>query len=505
MEAEISKQANTRRILEEIAQGDVGDDILTPLMMENAFDVEKCVEVLLDIINEGRQQKTLSQSVHRLHEERQYFEECRKQADAQTRIAEELRRKDEVSKRLAEVEEENRRQLAQMRRDMEQEWLRRLEDQQKEVLEKQKAMEEQREKLMREQLQKVGQARDAQFVGQVEGLLKQRILEQQKKEAEEIRGAVTAPALAASAPAPAATAAATTPSSSGPTIELTAPESAEVGSTITVYWEYKNGRPSLSDWIGYYKKSRPIDSNQYYAYQKTGGSEKGKLEFVVPSKLGICEVRMFQNNSYRIAARSGPIRVGNEVTVTAALKGDTLVCAVTYKDKARQHSTWDWLGVYEEGESDNKAYLVSAYVTSDCVEISRPPRRPGRYVVKYFQSGSGYSELGQSSAFEVADRDELSVPNRVERGAFADISWRILSVDPETKDVIRLFRVSEGSLNPLLCLGSQPTHCNQSEGKMKFLISSGVTPGNYELAFFSAKSGKPVKRSIPFEVIDPAK
>jgi hypothetical protein len=125
-------------------------------------------------------------------------------------------------------------------------------------------------------------------------------------------------------------------------VEITCPESAEMGSKMTVYWEYKRGRPSMSDWIGYFKRSRSDQSRAYYVYQKTGGSEKGKLEFVVPSKLGICEVRMFQNNSYTIIARSKPIRVGNNVAVEAHLASDGQVQVKCVYANKSQASSWDW-------------------------------------------------------------------------------------------------------------------------------------------------------------------
>lgn len=288
-------------------------------------------------------------------------------------------------------------------------------------------------------------------------------------------------------------------------VEVTCPEEAEPGSRITVYWEYKLGRPSQSDWIGYYKRSRAADSRDYYVYQRTGGTDKGSLEFVVPNKLGICEFRLFQNNSYKVVARSARgVRVGNAVAVQATLRDGVITAAVAYRDKAAQHSTWDWLGLYRADETDNRAYFegMSAYVTKDAIPF-KAPRRPGRYVVRYFQSGSGYSELAQSNVVEVDDNDVLKVVVAAAQGVPAvgdtvEVVWHLESVTTSHKDWVGLFR--EGQFNPLMPLAMQHTHAAKPDGSLKFILSRGLTPGRYEFAFVQARSGSAVKTTIPFEV-----
>jgi len=285
-------------------------------------------------------------------------------------------------------------------------------------------------------------------------------------------------------------------------VELTCPADAEPGSRITVYWEYKLGRPSQSDWIGYFKRSRAVDSRDYYTYQRTGCSEKGSIEFIVPNKLGICELRFFQNNSYKVLSRSSSIRVGNAVTLDASLKEGSIVVTVRYADKAKQHSTWDWLGLYSADQIDNRTYFegMCAYVTKDAIPFQQP-RKPGRYVVRYFQSGSGYSELAVSNYVDIDDNDSFKVVNKSNVfavGDTAEVVWRIESINAAQKDWVGLFR--EGEFNPLAPLAMQHTHASKPDGSLKFILSRGLTAGKYEFVFVQARSGTPVKRTLPFTV-----
>lgn len=489
------------------------------------FVVAKCVEVLLELI--GDTPVALKNDKKKLEEDLSFFEKCKQQREQEEKksnnnnnnnnnssnksskdggvvvdevILAELKRKEDLEKRRQEEEQH----FAQMRRDLEQEWLSRLKEQQRELEEKQRALEEERKAAMRKQLEVVAQQKNAEFKDQVEVALKKRLVELQSSSSSSSSSpssslsSVAVSASAATAPAPAL--------SSDVMVELTCPSEAEMGSLMTVYWEYKTGRPSMSDWIGFYKRSRPVDSNDYYVYQKTGGSEKGKLEFVVPKKLGICEVRLFQNNSYKMVARSGPIRVGNDVKLAASIKDGVVNVAVTYSNKSKQHSTWDWLGLYRVEETDNRSYHdgMCAYVTKDVVPF-QAPRKPGRYVVRYFQSGSGYSELAQSNTFDVDDKDFIRIvgneTGKFNQGQTVEVAWFVESVIRSTKDCVALFR--EGENNPLVAPMLQPTHTHASGGSLKFELGFGLRPGRYEFAFISAKSSSLViKRTPPFELLE---
>ncbi len=415
--------------------------------------------MLLEMMNE--QSHSVDREQRELEEELQFFRNCQMEASGDLSTSEELssmssskeehehaaavvasssgsRKEDAIAAELArtaelearrrEVEAEEKQRFAQMRKDLEAEWMARLQQQQQDLAARQQSMEEERRKVMEKQLQAVAQERSAEFKSQVEEALKKRLAEP-----------------AAVAVSPVVASASSSALVDGIEIELTCPEAADMGSNMTVYWEYKKGRPSLSDWIGYFKKSRGDDSRAYYVYQKTGGSEKGKLEFVVPSKLGICEVRMFQNNDYKMVARSKPIRVGNRCSIDARLGDDALVhVKCNYADKS-QASSWDWVGLYPVAEKDNGQHKGAyVYLSKDSVTLPAP-KKPGLYVVRYFQSGSGLSALAESAVVEVPDKDALKASVS---GDMVEVWWHVESCPNSSRDRVALFR--EGSVNPLV-------------------------------------------------------
>jgi len=501
-----------RDVLEELSKGTAIDDaVIVSIMEANNYDVATCVDALLEIINvaEGGQASSTAQEERELEEELAFYQKCKEDADraaqaerereakaekerqhaAASFLSEELKRKEEAEAQVRALEAAEKARFAAMRQDLESEWQQRLDEQKKELLAKQEALVKERKAILSSHMQ-----RDAEFKEKLEEALKR----QQP-------AAPVGLVKASDAPSPKTTTAdnnASSSSSSAIEVELTCPAEAEMNSKITVFWEYKSGKPSLSDWIGYYKKSRPEKSNQYYTYAKTGGSEKGKLEFTVPAKLGICEVRMFQNNDYNMVARSSPIRVGNSVTLEvddSRLASDgTLAVACSYKSK-QQHSGWDWVGVFEEQQKDNRLYVCSAYVAKD--KLSLPLRKPGRYVVRYFQSGSGYSDLAESAVFEVPDRDWIRINTSQElirRNQMVEVEWNIQSIDPSSKDRVGLFRA--GEFNPLMPLSIQNTHCNKASGTLKFQLSQGLAPGSFQFVFMANGSSRPVKKSPSFVI-----
>ena len=219
---------------------------------------------------------------------------------------------------------------------------------------------------------------------------------------------------------------------------------------------------------------------------------------------------MFQNNDYRMIARSKPIRVGNSVELRAELAGGQVQVTLLYSDpKAR--SSWDWVALYAAGETDNGAHGGRyAYVAKDVLALPAP-KRPGGYVVRYFQSGSGLSELAESRPIQIADSDSVSVSVS---GGEATVSWHIESVANSSKDRIALFK--EGVFNPLVPLAVQLTHSNKADGVAKVSrrcwllvcvrsletaqFSLPSVAGRYEFVFIANGSAHPVKKSPPFEI-----
>lgn len=184
MDAELKKQAETRETLEAIAKGrNVTDTILVPLMQANDFDVTRCVEVLLEMIADPLPGAEVHADEERLLEEQQQLAEFKRQLDLQRRVEEaalaaaasksgasltavisaELQRKEELERKRLEALEAERKQFAQMRRDLEAEWRERMEEQQRDLEARKRALEEERQRVLRDQLQVVGQKRSKEF------------------------------------------------------------------------------------------------------------------------------------------------------------------------------------------------------------------------------------------------------------------------------------------------------------------------------------------------------
>lgn len=193
--------------------------------------------------------------------------------------------------------------------------------------------------------------------------------------------------------------------------------------------------------------------------------------------------------------------MGNHVTVESKLVDGQIVTNFKYNEGAVR-SSWDWIAIYREEEKENRAYdgKQTSYVTQD--QISLPaPRRAGRYVVRYFQSGSGYSELAVSNPIDIDDKDVMKVGASVVHGGDTiDVVWNIQSINPKSKDWVGLYRT--GEFNPFLPLAMQHTYNLKPDGSLKFIVRKELQPGKYEFCFVQARSGTLVKRSDPFEILE---
>ncbi len=246
-----------RNVLEEISNGSsITDTILVPLMQANNFDVADCVDALLELIN-GHSPSSVAREQRELDEEMEFLRVCQLEASQErtqdesvvvpqndemerlvmeemqgckAAISAELKRTEELEMRRREAEAAEKKHFAHMRRELETEWMARLEQQQQELVAKQQQLEEERQKMLEKQLQVVSQQRSAEFKQQVEQALRKRM-------AETVSPSVSPPPENATV-----TEAVASVSNGAVVIELTCPETAEMGSLMTVYWEYKQGR-----------------------------------------------------------------------------------------------------------------------------------------------------------------------------------------------------------------------------------------------------------------------
>jgi len=172
-----------------------------------------------------------------------------------------------------------------------------------------------------------------------------------------------------------------------------------VGGKIAVNWTAPTGRPA-SDWIGMYRVGDP--NQAYLASAQTGGSTSGTVEFTAPSTAGHYEFRYLLENGYESRATSNVV----EVTAYWIVASPTTIAAggtvtVSWNAPAGSSSA-DWIGLYREGELENRNYM-SWFYSGGASSGSRAVTMPatlGRYVFRYLLN-NGYTHVAESGVVTV--------------------------------------------------------------------------------------------------------
>jgi len=261
------------------------------------------------------------------------------------------------------------------------------------------------------------------------------------------------------------------------------------GDKITATYRYKKGAPSKRDWVGFYKGTRALDSNQYYTQKYTDAQPTGRVEFVVPNKLGVCELRFFQNGNYDLVARSAPLHVGPRVALSARVEGLSVV--VRRQQLSGVASTWDWVAIYAHDEL-NCTKMIGAHqylsAESDATTILKCPKQPGSYEVRYFAGSSGYSPLAKSNLLVVDDNDTVTVTQTSsdKLTVVCDVS----SIDAHARHWLAVFPVGEADNHQYV--GSY-AYC--PAWKQPVVIDAPKSGGDYEVRLLQRGSYEVVKAS----------
>ena len=189
-----------------------------------------------------------------------------------------------------------------------------------------------------------------------------------------------------------------------PAVTLTAsPTAVNPGSNVTVSFTAPAGQPAL-DWIGLYRVGD--DNRAYRWWTYTNGAASATYNLAAPSEPGDYEFRYLINNGYTDVARSNPFRVnsatyllsGSPATVAS---GGAITVQWTAPDGS---SNTDWVGLYREGEPENRNYLWPHWFYTDGAPTgSRSltmPAAPGRYVLRYLLNNT-YIHTAESTVIVV--------------------------------------------------------------------------------------------------------
>jgi len=172
----------------------------------------------------------------------------------------------------------------------------------------------------------------------------------------------------------------------------------------------------------------------------------------------------------------------------------------------------DWFGLYNINESNNRHYLSyslhgshihpgESLSENSSLSFSFPaPRKPGTYIVKYFPSLCGYTDVYRSDPLDIQNRDSLSVEkvfssenqNRIKS---FNVTWNISSVDISSSDYIALYELNAQNNSYI-----EYKYIDANSGTLTF--SAPVKIGIYQFRYHSSLSSKYVDivRSVSLEI-----
>jgi hypothetical protein len=221
--------------------------------------------------------------------------------------------------------------------------------------------------------------------------------------------------------------------------------------TVIISWAIADDmKPNSNDWIGFYKVGRPL--NKYRQYIRTCGSRQDYCHFPTPKTPGLYLFKYFVNGSYQCITESDILHIGVNLTIKSTFIESNQKLKVDYQLLSGTLSPNDWFGLYNINEPNNRSYISYQFTgyreppqTSYTLYFDAP-RTPGTYIVKYFPSLCGYTDIYRSQPIVIPKRDFLfveskfsdEVPNRI-KGYI--IRWDIFSIDCSLSDYIGLYEI----------------------------------------------------------------
>jgi len=169
---------------------------------------------------------------------------------------------------------------------------------------------------------------------------------------------------------------------------------------IKVSWDIHSVDVNSYDYIALYKQEA---LNNYYESFQYVDLKANCVIFEAPKEVTSFNLRYHSStlSKYVDIARSDPIQIQNTDTITATV-GNGII-TVTWDIYSQPQTSWDWIGIFEEG-APNTTYLMFKYVDVNTnVAIFQPiPTSGKRYEARYFSSKVGkYVDFRKSTPFTV--------------------------------------------------------------------------------------------------------
>jgi hypothetical protein len=263
-----------------------------------------------------------------------------------------------------------------------------------------------------------------------------------------------------------AVAAATT--ASAQSYSLTAPESAVVGSPITIAWQ---GAPNARDFITIVAPDAP--EGRYQAYVYTSASP---VALTAPQMPGDYELRYLGAAApYPTLARK-PIAI---VDVTATLEanaqiaaGETFTVKWTGPDNLR-----DFVGLVKAGAAEGTYSGPYDYTSKGATLTLRAPDAAGDYELRYMLGATPYRTLGRLPVTVTSTTASVTAPASVGAGATFKVTWQGPN---NARDFVTIVAAGTPARK-------YDAYVYTSDGN-PVELAAPETPGNYEVRYLTGQS-----------------
>jgi len=281
--------------------------------------------------------------------------------------------------------------------------------------------------------------------------------------------------------------------------------------TVIISWSVAdNIKTNPNDWIGFYKVGQP--SNKYRQYINTNGSRQDHNHFPTPKTPGLYLFKYFINGSYQCIAESDILHIGVNLSVTSTFIESDQKIKVDYQLLSGTLTSNDWFGLYNINETNNRSYLSYKFIGNHPLTPRAPqdrstfyfdaPRTPGTYIVKYFPSLCGYTDIYRSQPIIIPKRDSLlveyifneEIPNRIKA---LIVRWDIFSINISGSDYIGLYEID--------ALNNSYMEYKYIDLAAGYILFTGpVKSGKYQFRYHSGSQSKyqDITRSNPVEIKD---
>ena len=260
-------------------------------------------------------------------------------------------------------------------------------------------------------------------------------------------------------------------------VSVSAPETAELGSTIKVEWI---GPDAQNDYIGIFPAGD--DESRSTAYTRT--NKGSPLKLLMPSEPGEYEIRYVLNQGKTVLA-STPISITEgEVSVTAP---ETAEVGSTIKvEWVGPDASSDYVGIFPVGDDEARATSYTRTNKGSPLKLLMPSEA-GEYEIRYVLN-QGKTVLA-STPISIAEGEvSVTAPETAEVGSTIKVEW----VGPDaSSDYIGIFPVGDDEAR-----ATSYTRTNKGSPLKLFMPSE---PGEYEIRYV-LNQGKTVLATTPITI-----